>query len=72
MEAMHQSISSEVHATKQEASSMEEWKIDLDCASNQAAVVLKRLHEQLEDIRYALLACNLLYAVYCCAVQEIL
>lgn len=46
---------------KQEASSMEEWKIDMDYASNQAAAVLERLHEQLEEIRYAPLACELLY-----------
>ena len=55
---MHQTINTEVKALKQEAISMQDWKLTMDDASTQAAAVLEDLEDQFEDIRCLLLSVN--------------
>ena len=55
---MHQTINTEVKALKQEAISMQDWKLTMDDASTQAAAVLEHLEDQFEDIRCLLLSVN--------------
>ena len=56
LEAMQQTISTEVTAVKQETTSMQEWKDTMDHASTQAASVLEHLQDQFKEIRCLLLS----------------